>query len=119
MAVATFDTLKFANTLKDAGVPPQQAEAEARAFAEVIQLNLKDLANKDDLAALGKDLKQETKDAEQRLNSKIDSSVADLKLQLAQVRNEQVIVRWMLGATFGGVLLVLGLLARLFVVLPR
>ena len=42
MAVATFDTLKFANTLKAAGVPPQQAEAEAQAFSEVLQLNLKE-----------------------------------------------------------------------------
>jgi len=29
MAVATFDTLKFANSLKAAGVPDKQAEAEA------------------------------------------------------------------------------------------
>lgn len=43
MAVATFDTLKFANTLKAAGVPDKQAEAQAVAFAEVIQANFKEL----------------------------------------------------------------------------
>ena len=32
MAVATFDTLKFANSLKAAGVPDKQAEAEAAAI---------------------------------------------------------------------------------------
>ena len=35
MAMITFDTLKFANTLKEAGVPPAQAEAEATALSEV------------------------------------------------------------------------------------
>lgn len=35
MAIATFDTLKFANTLKAAGVPDKQVEAQAVAFAEV------------------------------------------------------------------------------------
>ena len=44
MATITFDTLKFANTLKRAGVPPAQAEAEAEATAlsEVLEVNLKD-----------------------------------------------------------------------------
>ena len=42
MATITFDTLKFANTLKRAGVPPAQAEAEATALSEVLEVNLKD-----------------------------------------------------------------------------
>ncbi|MBX9581387.1 MAG: hypothetical protein K2X87_13885 [Gemmataceae bacterium] len=116
MAVATFDTLKFANTLKEAGV-------QARAFAEIVQVNIKDLTTKDDLSRaaedLRKDLRQEIKDAEQRVNAKIDNAVAELKLQLAQVRNEQVIVRWMLGATFAGVLTGIGLLSRILFLLPR
>ena len=49
MATITFDTLKFANTLKDAGVPPAQAEAEAVALSEVLEVNLKELVTKDDL----------------------------------------------------------------------
>lgn len=57
MAVATFDTPKFANTFKASGVPPQQAEAQAQAFAEVIQGNVKELATKDDLIATAKDLR--------------------------------------------------------------
>lgn len=36
MSAITFDTLKFADTLKQAGVPPVQAEAEARAVAAAI-----------------------------------------------------------------------------------
>lgn len=44
--VIAFDTLKFAVTLRDAGVPPQQAEAQARAFAEIFQVNLDQLVSK-------------------------------------------------------------------------
>jgi len=49
MSTVTFDTLKFANRLKDAGVPPAQAEAEAVALSEVFDVNLKELATKEDL----------------------------------------------------------------------
>jgi 2-phosphoglycerate kinase len=94
MAVATFDTLKFANTLKAAGVPDKQAEAQAMAFAEVIQLNLKDLVTKDDLSQ-----------AEQRLSAKIDTLEARL-------RGEMVLMKWMLGVVIIGVV---GILIRLFV----
>jgi hypothetical protein len=58
MATLTFDTLKFANKLKAAGLPPDQAEAQAEALAEVIELNIQDLVTKDDLAASLKDLEQ-------------------------------------------------------------
>ena len=43
MATITFDTLK------DAGVPPAQAEAEAVALSEVLEVNLKELVTKEDL----------------------------------------------------------------------
>ncbi len=45
----TFVTLKFANTLKAAGVPPEQAEAEATAISEILEVNLKDLVTKEDM----------------------------------------------------------------------
>ena len=140
MSVATFDTLKFANTLKAAGVPEKQAEAQAVAFAEVIQINFKDQATKGDLAATAKDVRQELKDVEQRLTAridvveqslttkikdveqsltakikdgeqgltaKIDGSIAEVKVQIAQVKGELVLVRWMLGVLVGGVVAVL------------
>lgn len=40
MATFTFDTLKFASKLKAAGVPPEQAEAEAGVLSEVLEVNL-------------------------------------------------------------------------------
>ena len=90
MAVATFDTLKFANTLKAAGVPPQQAEAEAQAFSEVMQLNLKELLTKDDLTASAKEV-------EQRLTAKIDLLAAEQKATRAELKGEMYLLKWMIG----------------------
>jgi len=51
MTTLTFDTLKFANKLKAAGVPDKQAEAEAEALADVMSEAVKasDLTTKNDL----------------------------------------------------------------------
>lgn len=54
MASITFDTLKYADRLKEAGIPPAQAEAEARALAEA--LSASDLATKGDLLELKMDI---------------------------------------------------------------
>jgi len=52
MATITFDTLKFANKLKSAGVLPEHAEAEAEALAELFEINLKEVATKEDIKYL-------------------------------------------------------------------
>lgn len=78
MSTLTFDTLRFANRLKNAGVIPAQAEAEAEALSEVLEVNLKELATKDDL-------RREIKELELRMDS-------ELKL-----------VKWMLGVVIGGI----------------
>lgn len=49
MAAITFDTLKYANRLKAAGVPDKQAEAEAEVLSEALEVNLKELITKEDL----------------------------------------------------------------------
>ena len=49
MSAIAFDTLKYSKRLKEAGVPDKQAEAEAEALAEVLEVNLKDLSTKDNL----------------------------------------------------------------------
>ena len=140
MAVATFDTLKFANTLKTAGVPAQQAEAQAVAFAEVIQGNFKDLATKEDLALTKNELKQEiaqfrtelkqdiaqirtelaqvrtelkqdNESLEQRLGSRIDLVGAEVKNLRTELKGELTLLKWMFGV---GVTVGLGILVRLF-----
>ena len=66
-----FDTLKFANTLKDAGVPSAQAEAEATALSEVLEVNLKELVTKEDLRYEVELLRRDMHDMEQRLIIKL------------------------------------------------
>ena len=69
MTMITFDTLKFANTLKAAGVPPAQAEAEAVALSEVLEVNFKDLVSKEYMH-------HEMRDLEQRLIIKLGTLMA-------------------------------------------
>ena len=54
MSTITSDTLKFADTLKQAGVPDKQAEAEARAVAAAI--GEVDVATRRDIDDLRRDL---------------------------------------------------------------
>lgn len=71
MATITFDTLKFSNRLKAAGVAPAQAEAEAEALAEVLEVNLKELVTKDDLHHELELLRREMREIEQRMVIKL------------------------------------------------
>ncbi|TAN53421.1 MAG: DUF1640 domain-containing protein [Methylococcaceae bacterium] len=89
MAAITFDTLKFANTLKDAGVPDKQAEAEAKALSEVLEVNLKDLTTKDDLKLLEANLKRD---------------IAETKAEL---------IRWVVGVGMLQITLIAALVLRL------
>ena len=72
MATVTFDTLKFVHTLKAAGIPDKQAEAEAEAISEALEVNLQDLVTKEYL---------------------------DVKFQqdLAPVRTDLAVLKWMMG----------------------
>ena len=68
----TFDTLKFANKLKDAGVKPEIAEAHAAAEAEVFAETLTNqVATKHDLLQL-----------ETKLEAKIDKLKNELIIKL-------------------------------------
>ena len=71
MVAIAFDTLKYSKRLKDAGVPDKQAEAEAEALAEVLEVNLKDLATKEDLKALEGRLGDKITMLEQRMTIKL------------------------------------------------
>jgi hypothetical protein len=76
MSIITFDTLKFSNRLKAAGVPDRQAEAQAEAMADALEVNLKDLATKADLLATKEDLQKEMLLLEQRLVIKLGTLMA-------------------------------------------
>ena len=70
MSTITFDTLKFSDTLKAAGVPDKQAEAEARAVATAI--GEVDVATKRDID----DLRREMQSMEHRLVIKLGGVIA-------------------------------------------
>ena len=52
MNVLNFDTLKYAKRLKAIGMDPALAEEQAAAMAEVLEINLQNLATKSDLQLL-------------------------------------------------------------------
>ena len=57
MSRVTFDTLKYAEALKSAGVPDAQAKAQAEALADALRQGGQDLATKADIAELKAELK--------------------------------------------------------------
>ena len=69
MNTLTFDTLKFANRLKAAGVPDKQAEAEAEILGEALEVNLNDLVTEDML-------RRELLLLEQRITFKLGGIIA-------------------------------------------
>jgi len=96
MSMISFDALKLARRLREAGMPSEQAEAvaeaEAEALSEFIQSHL---ATKQDIA----DLKQEISDCRgelrleitavrNELKEDIANCRSELKLEIAAVRNE-------------------------------
>ena len=73
MAAVTFDTLKFVEKLKAAGIPETQAKAMAEAF--------KDAQGEADLV-----------------------TKKDLQLELAPLKADITLIKWMLGLLLGGIL---------------
>jgi len=78
MSAIAIDTLKFSNRLKAAGFTPEQAEAQAEAFAEAVGVSREDLTTK-----------------------------ADLHELRAELKGELTLIKWMLGVTVTGVVAVL------------
>lgn len=79
---------------------PAQAEAEAEALAEVLEVNLKDLATKEDVLLIRKDMDT----LEQRLSARFDAKIAESKAEL---------VRWVVGVGILQMTLIAALLLRL------
>jgi len=76
MSTITFDTLKFANTLKEAGVPDRQAEAETRAVFDAFAANASEFATKSDLRNEIELLRRDMLSMEQRLTIKLGTFIA-------------------------------------------
>jgi len=81
MSAITFDTLRYAQRLREAGVPAAQAEAEASALADVFATGLGEVATRQDLDALRTAVK-----------SDIDARINEAKSD---------IVKWVAGLLLG------------------
>ncbi|MFZ4537602.1 hypothetical protein [Propionivibrio sp.] len=74
MSTITFDTLKFVERLEKSGIPREQATAMAEAF------------------------KDASGEAEIATRKDVALAVAEIKTEIANVRGEMALVKWMLGA---------------------
>ncbi len=84
MAAIAFDTLQFVRRLKAAGVPEEQAEAQAEVMAEAFLHNLDNLVTRDYLDA--------------RLDARFAEQNARLDQRFARLESRVNLHSWMLGA---------------------
>ena len=80
MATITFDTLKFVEKLKSAGIPEEQAKAISEAFRD---------ASGDADSATKRDIRE--------LELKIET-------RFEQIKGELTLMKWMLGILLGGII---------------
>lgn len=85
MTAITFDTLKFVRRLREAGVPEQQAEAEASALAEVFETQQDQLVTKSYLNQELTLLRTELRGEMAQLRSEFHSEIHLIKWILALV----------------------------------
>jgi hypothetical protein len=79
-----FDTLKYANRLKQAGFSSEQAEAGADALAGALEAHQAELSTKADIAAATGALKSDIA----AVRSALTSDIAAVRSELAAVRSE-------------------------------
>ncbi len=91
MSAIAFDTLKFVRRLVAAGVPEQQAEAQAELMTEAFVYNMDSLVTRDYL-----DARLEARFTEQ--DARIDARFADVDLRFEHIQGELKLHRWILGA---------------------
>ena len=129
MSTLTFDTLKFANRLKTAGVPSMHAEAEAEALSEVFEANLSELATKQDIADLRRDMEGSAfalqqgfaklrhdmdarfHDMDARfhdMDAKFEKTTVGLRNEMSEMKFE--LLKWIIGLAVAQTGLLLGLL---------
>ncbi len=90
MASITFDTLKFVEKLKAAGISDAQAKAESEALQGVLAEALdSQLATKSDLV---------------KLDRRMDGLDAKIDRMETRISGELTLLKWMMGLVLGGIL---------------
>ncbi len=93
---ASFDTLKFAQHLEQAGLHTEQARALAEAQKESLDAALESQASKADLQDTRHTLEQKIQDFKDELNQKIQA----LKEEIVHIKADQRAMKWLLGFLF-------------------
>ncbi|MEQ1889392.1 MAG: DUF1640 domain-containing protein [Alphaproteobacteria bacterium] len=112
MTTVTFDTLKYVDKLRAAGVP----EAQAKVQAEVLVFALDEvmdqqLATKADIARLERELKadsarleREVKTEFKEVRSDIDRLVLD---KIVPMQRDLYVIKWMMGMVLAGIMAII------------
>jgi uncharacterized membrane protein len=112
MATVTFDTLKFVETLKEAGVPERQAKAfstavqeshEAAELATKTDLREYESAIRGDLEKLETSLRHEMGELETGLRHEMKELELRIDTRFEKVHGEMLLMKWMLGLLIAGV----------------
>jgi len=113
LALPVFNPLKFANRLKEAGIPEKQAEAEAEVLHEALAVQAQAVSELEkQVKTLASDAKRDAGQmatkadiADLRASSKADIAElrASTKTDIAEVRGDIKLLRWMLGILIAGV----------------
>ncbi len=82
MATITFDTLELTDSLKRSGIPAEQAEAVIRAIAKA----------------------QDSLVTQSYLDNAIEKALNPVRADLATLRADQAVLKWMMGVLLAGVL---------------
>jgi len=101
MATVTFDTLKFVEKLRAAGV----SEAQAKAQAEVLVFAMADvmdqqLATKADILRL----ERETKTDIAGLDRSVKAEFKEVRADIARLERDLFLIKWMMGILIAGVM---------------
>jgi septal ring factor EnvC (AmiA/AmiB activator) len=91
MATATFDTLKYSNALKAAGMPHAQVEVLIPAMREMIADSLRDVATKEDIREIRNSielLRTEMKAGFDLMRAEMKNQVDQLRGEMSQLRGE-------------------------------
>jgi ferritin-like metal-binding protein YciE len=117
---AQFDTHKYVRSLRDAGMPEEQAEKiveainEAGRSADLVtksDLEQAKTALKQDIAQVRTDLKQEIGQVRTELKHDIQRLEAEIKTENAELRAE--LIKWIAGFVIGAVVALTGIFATL------
>lgn len=90
-----FDTLKYANRLKQAGFSPEQAEALAGALAEALDAHQVELSTKVDIVSVSSALSSDIA----AFKSELSSEFASLRADLASMEARQIAALEKMGQT--------------------